>query len=77
MKPSVCRLSSCSRLIDGWKLKSKSARVFTAGRREERIAAAMPAGIAQRDLGTEQRLDGFGRAEPPAIDLGEDAVECL
>ena len=38
-KNSSCRASICSRLMEGWKLKSKSARVFTAGSREARMAA--------------------------------------
>ena len=37
--PSSCRLSICSCLMLGWKVKSNCASVLTAGRREERIAA--------------------------------------
>ena len=37
-KPSSCWLSTCSRLTLGWKAKSNSAKVFTVGSREERIA---------------------------------------
>ena len=36
--PSSCRLSICSRLMLGWKAKSNCTRVFTAGRREARMA---------------------------------------
>ena len=38
-KPSSWSESICSRLIEGWKLKSKSSRVLMAGSRLERIAA--------------------------------------
>ena len=37
-KPSSCRLSICSRLMEGWKAQSNWSRVFTAGNREERMA---------------------------------------
>src|SRR5690606_36925445 len=37
-KPSSCRLSICSRRIEGWKVKSKSSSRLMAGRREERMA---------------------------------------
>ena len=36
--PSSCRLSTCSRLMLGWKAKSNWSSVFTAGRREARMA---------------------------------------
>ena len=38
-KPSSWSESICSRLIEGWKLKSKSSRVLMPGSRLERIAA--------------------------------------
>ena len=38
-KWSSCRLSIRSRLIEGWKGKSKDSCVFTEGSREERMAA--------------------------------------
>ena len=38
-KPSSWSESICSRLIEGWKLKSKSSRVLMAGSRLERMAA--------------------------------------
>ena len=38
-KPSSWRLSICSRLIEGWKLKSKSSRGPIPGSRLERMAA--------------------------------------
>ena len=37
-KPSSCKLSTCSRFIEGWNEKSNSASVLTAGNREARIA---------------------------------------
>src|SRR5436190_17486269 len=39
MKLSSCKLSICSRLMEGWKEKSNVSNVFTTGSREERIAA--------------------------------------
>ena len=36
-----------------------------------------PAVVAQRDLGAEQLLDGLGRGDRAAIDLGQDAVDGL
>ena len=38
--PSSCGESICSHRIEGWKLKSKSASVFSPGRRLDRIAVA-------------------------------------
>ena len=38
-KPSSWSESICSRLIEGWKLKSKSSRVLMAGNRLDRMAA--------------------------------------
>ena len=36
-----------------------------------------PTVVAQRDLGAEQLLDGLGRRDRAAVDLGEDAVDGL
>ena len=68
--PSSCRLSTCSRLMLGWKAKSNCASVLTAGRREEAHGGLQPPVVAQRDLGVEHQLDRFACRYRPAVDLG-------
>jgi hypothetical protein len=63
-------------LSEGWKLKSKSAKVFTTGKREahRRLETAL---IAEGDLRPEQRLDRIRRGALARVHRGEDGVEGL
>ena len=67
---SSCRLSICSRLSDGWKAKSNDSSVFTAGSREERIAACNLRLLRSVTCALRRRLIASVAAmRPPSISL--------
>ena len=63
----VCSASICSRLTVGWKPKSKLSRVWTQGRRLERMAASRRRLLRSANLGGQEPLDRLGRGRPAAI----------
>ncbi|MBK6780620.1 MAG: hypothetical protein IPG75_13750 [Gemmatimonadetes bacterium] len=63
-------------MTDGWKLKSKSARVFTAGSRTPH-GGLQAARIAQLDVGAEQGGDGLAGGQGAIVTAPEHVVERL